>query len=1223
MANRIYIAVGLLAILLLTAAFVVPWFIDWNSFKPRMEQMAAEALGVEVEIAGDMDFVLLPQPQMHFENVRIGPPSDPVGSVVLAEADFSLMDFLRDRFTVTELRLSEPRLNLVVDEDGALQAPLTLAQTSTVSNVSIANARFSDGIIAISDRRSGESWATQNFTGAMQMAGLRGPFNLQGQVRYEDADYAIGFSTTAMNAQGDMQVSAQLRPLERAFTSAVDGLLRTGSSPSFTGQFTYRQFATGNGDDVVGDLLVQSPVIANAERVELTEFVVLPDDNQPTTRLTGSVAISLGETMAFDAAVSGGIVTLLPRDVSEDEARPYEIVRFLREMPQPLIPPLPGRLAMTVNELGIRGVGIREVRLDAETDGEVWAVEEFSGRLTGNTEVKLTGTLGRAAGWAAFEGTLAMASPRLDALALLWKRPMDGNPLFGMSGSLNGQLQLVNDRLRLSNGVFALEDTSHELALEMRFGDTPSLDLDLALTELDREQSAALAALPPEIDPSGLFGRSFPQGRLGLSVGRATIGGHLAQDVALDARWGAAGIAVEPLSVGDYGGIGFEGNAQIGGTLAAPRLSGSGQMSIASQARALDLVLPPAAEQHPLRTVVLESLPAQLNVVLGAPSQDGFQTATLEGQAGSAEVSIGLEMGPSGLFGLGREQVGLTVEASVDDGAALLDQLGAPPIIAGTDGAIASARLFGNPQGVLEAELSIEGGGERLSYAGDLIVSDPRSIRGNGLVDFLLADGVAIADLIGAEGVWFPPVEGEADIGIIGGESVQLSNLTAFVGDRSVTGELLYAAQREAALVTGALSFDALDVETLAAMLAGPAALIQGASGLWPDGPIDLGPTPRQTRGRIALTAPVLMAGEQRLVEALALDYAWGNEDAGLRGLFGEMGGGTIQLDATLCCASTIASKSLTGRFTLNGVDVDAILPDASAEGLAGVLTLGAQIQASGESYRDLAASLNGDGSFSIQDLVIAGLSPSAFDAAADVDDLVGIAPDDFETLVATALASGPFASNEAGSLISIIGGVARVTNVAIDGNGARLVGGGAIDLETAGLDGRWTLALTRMLAGNGLITETTGRIGLGLSGTLFAPELNLDLGPMVDSIQMRAFEIELDELEALRAEQEARTQAAAEEQARLMEEQARREAERLLLEQQQEDQTEDTQQLLDDIGALLNELEAGDETEPAPQSQAPATPSFTTLPPGALRLDLLGNPLSQSPVEGENTDGR
>src|SRR5690606_13779339 len=113
----------------------------------------------------------------------------------------------------------------------------------------------------------------------------------------------------------------------------------------------------------------------------------------------------------------------------------------------------------------------------------------------------------------------------------------------------------------------------------------------------------------------------------------------------------------------------------------------------------------------------------------------------------------------------------------------------------------------------------------------------------------------------------------------VGPESVRLSNISAFSGERSVGGEVTFSAQRDSALVSGSLAFDALDVETLATMLAGPVGVLNLSPGLWPDGPIDLGSTPRSTRGRIAVTAPVLMAGDQRLVEALAFDYAWGEED--------------------------------------------------------------------------------------------------------------------------------------------------------------------------------------------------------------------------------------------------------------------------------------------------------------------------------------------------------
>ncbi|WMT89905.1 AsmA family protein [Pelagibacterium sp. H642] len=1207
MANRIYIAIGLIAILILGAAFIVPLFIDWNAYKPRMEQMAAEALGVEVEIAGDMEFTLLPQPRLRFENARMGPADAPVGAASSVEADFSLMDFLRDRFTVTQLRLTEPELNLVIDENGELQTPIVLAENPSVSNVSIAHARFDEGTLRLTDMRSGQSWQAQGFAGDMQMTAIRGPFTLQGQATHEGTPYALRVGTSAINAAGELQLNAFVRPLDGRFSVSLEGLLATGGMPELTGALTYRQAAQAEGDAVVGALVLQSPITADSNAVRLDEFTLLPDENQTATRLTGEATVTLGAESSFDATVSGGVVTLQTNAVTEEGAQPFEIVQLLRGMPEPVIPPLPGRIAMSINELVVRGVSVRDVRLDAESDGELWAVEEFSGRLAGDTTLKLTGSLGRAAGWPAFEGTLAMASSRLDALSLLWVRPSDGNPLFGVSGSLNGQVQLVNDRLRLENGILVIEDTAHTVSTSMRFGESPSLAVTADLSTLNTRQSAALLALLPPIEPTGTFGLSFPDGRLDVELEAAQLAGQAVQGLSLRSAWSDQGVTIESLDVESFGGVGFAGAGSLSGSLAAPVIVANGELEIAAGARVLDRVLGTEAG-NPLRQAVLGSLPARLDLDLQPPGSDGLQSMTLDGTAGAAEISIGLDM-TGGITGLGRENLGITIDAAADSGAAMLAQIGLAPLIAGTDGAIASARFEGNPRGNMDAELSLEGGGERIDFSGTLVLSDLASIRGEGQTSFLFADGVALAELAGAAGVWLPGLEGQADIGFVGPESVRLSNISAFSGERSVGGEVTFSAQRDSALVNGSLAFDALDMETLATMLAGPAGVLNLSPGLWPDGPIDLGGTPRSTRGRIAVTAPVLMVDDQRLVEALAFDYAWGEEDVGLRGLFGEFGGGTVQLDATACCASAIADKSLAGRLTLNGVALDAILPQSPSDALGGTLTLGTQFQGSGDSYRAFAGSLNGEGSFSVNDVRIERLSPTAFDAAADVDNLVEIAPEALETLVATALDSGPFIADEAGGLVSLIGGSAQISNIAIEGDGARLVGGGSLALDTAELDASWTLALTRALAGNGLITETTGRIGLEVDGTLLAPERALDLGPMVDAIQVRALETELDELEALRAEQEARQQEAAEEQARLMEEEARRQAEILLQREQEEAERleqEAQQQELDAIEQQLNGPAAGEVNEDQDASPPVSSPPPTfTLPEPPFTFDM------------------
>lgn len=1224
MANRIYIAIGSLAILILAAAFIVPAFVPWNEYKGRLEQMAADALGTEVSIAGDMDFVLLPQPRLRLRDVQLGSADQPLGAARLIEADFSLMDFLRDRFHVTELKLIEPQLNLVIDAEGAIETPITLAQTATVSNVTVENARITEGTVRLTDMRSGRSWQADAFEAQLGVSGLRGPFVMRAEADYEGARYNVQIGTSMMNMAGAMQVTASVSPLARGFSVSADGVLETGAVPDFSGQLRYRQAAPGNGDGVVGAAVLQSPVTADPSQVVLEEFVFLPDENQAATRLTGTASVALGAAPRFVAEISGGVVTLLPQVVEDDASgQPFELVRLLRAMPQPLLPPLPGQVSIEVGELGLRGTGVRDLRFYASSDGEVWNVEELSGRLAGDTTVKLTGQLGRAAGWPAFEGTLAMASQRLDSLSLMWRRSGGADALFGMQGSLNARFRLANDGMWLEDGLVALDDTTHEIDAQLRFGDTPRLEVNADLSALTARQSAALMALLPPIDPAGAFGASFPEGRLNLRAEAGTLAGQRFNDLAISSRWDRDGLTVEGLQVADFGGLAFEGSGHASGTLAAPGLSGSGHLGLVRGAPVLDVVLGEATEGHPLRAAALASLPAELDVVLGQPGADGGQTLELSGMAGAVELDVSGDFA-QGITAYDSGRVRLALDASADSGTELLEQLGLAPVIAGVDGALLSVHATGDLGARLETEITLEGGGERIDYAGSLNVADLQSIRGQGQVGFLFEDTSALMDLAGADGIWFPGVSGNAQIGFVGGDSVTLNGIDAQAGERVLSGDLTYSAQANSALLSGSVRFDALDVETLAAMLGGPAALLTAMPGPWPDGPIAIGQAPRSARGRVAVSAPVLYRGDDVLIEALAFDYSWEKENVRLRGLLGEFGGGTVQLDAQVCCASQLPDKSVSGRFTLNGVTLDALLPETPARILDGVLTAGGTFQGSGDSYRAFMDTLNGEGSFSVADLVVDRLSPSVFARAAGLDNLVEIAPEALEEIVVQALDSGGFAADEAGGLFTLVGGVARVSNVAVDGEDARLLGVGALDLEALTLDADVTLAATETLGGNGLITETTGRIGVLLDGPLAAPERTLDLTQMVDAIQMRALETELAELEALRARQEARQQAQAEELARLMEGEARRQAEDLVRQQQDDAQLAAEQR--DALDAIASEINGDGQPPPdvpgqtgdrigSPQEAIDAAPAVRGgAGPGDLDLSGAGDGTSQSP---------
>src|SRR5690606_1267593 len=126
--NRLYIVIGVVAILAIAAAFIVPNFIPWVEYRDRMEAMAGEALGAPVTIAGEIRFSLLPQPKLEFSEVSVGPAGAPSMTVRRVEADFSLVDFIRDRYSVTRLLLDQPEIILGVKADGTIDAGFSLAE---------------------------------------------------------------------------------------------------------------------------------------------------------------------------------------------------------------------------------------------------------------------------------------------------------------------------------------------------------------------------------------------------------------------------------------------------------------------------------------------------------------------------------------------------------------------------------------------------------------------------------------------------------------------------------------------------------------------------------------------------------------------------------------------------------------------------------------------------------------------------------------------------------------------------------------------------------------------------------------------------------------------------------------------------------------------------------------------------------------------------------------
>ncbi|MEO8685589.1 MAG: AsmA family protein, partial [Devosia sp.] len=479
MLNRIYIIIGVLAILVLGGAFIVPRFVQWGDYRERMEALASGVLGADVVIRGSIDFSLLPQPRLSFSDVLVGPPEQPAATIGAVEADFSLLEFLRDDYQVTRLVLREPVFDVAVDESGLFGSGISFG-TSSDSRISLQQASIVDGSIRLADVRAGETFIASDVDGELGLASFAGPYQFQGSATVGDGRYGVRVNSAAVDADGYSRVTASVTAVDGALSLSAEGQLNPGMAPKFDGKISLRQKppAAEAADEIRGDLVLEAQVTASTDRVVLSSYVLQPDENRAGTRLTGAASIQLGARRNFDAVISGGVFSLPPRDANEDTTTlPYELVRMLGEFPAPLVPPMPGRVGVDLAEIGLRGFGLRNVRMDASTDGKTWQIEQFTGELPGEAEVKASGQLQAQNGRPAFSGQASVTTQRLDALARLWRKPDESNVLLNVAGSVEAQVMLAGDALGLSQGVLTLNGQAHAVELRIGYGAEKRLDV--------------------------------------------------------------------------------------------------------------------------------------------------------------------------------------------------------------------------------------------------------------------------------------------------------------------------------------------------------------------------------------------------------------------------------------------------------------------------------------------------------------------------------------------------------------------------------------------------------------------------------------------------------------------------------------------------------------------------------------------------------------------------
>jgi len=1211
--NRIYIVVGLLAIVVLAAAFVAPRFIQWGDYRDRMEELSSSVLGADVTILGDIEFTLLPQPRLRFSDVVVGNLEEPTVTVEAVDAEFALMEFLRDQYSLTQLVLTGPVLDLTIDESGLLTSGITVSEGGSAGNVSLEQARVIDGRVRLADYRAEQNFIIDDLDGDVRLTAFTGPLQFQGSGTYGEQRYNVRFNTSAMDSQGNNRLSAYIEG--GGASLSTEGLFTAGLAPRFDGKVTYRRepAEAAEAADIQGDMVFESPVQANTDRIVLSGYTLLPDENNPGTRLTGAASVQLGARASFDAVVSGGVFALAPRDATEDQSgEPYEVVRLLRELPAPLLPPLPGRIGVDLAEMNLRAFSFRDVRLDAQTDGKTWSVEQFLATLPGNTRVRAEGELSIQDQHPGFTGEVSIAAQRLDALAQLWRRAGEDNPLFNLPAAYRSQIILGADALAFTNGVFTLNGQMHRADLRVGYGEEPRLDVTAQFGTLSANDTVVLAALMPDISTDARFGVSFPQGSFSLRAVEANVLGMQGQELVAQGDWSENGLFFERLAAADYGGAGFDAALNLRGTLAQPVAWGSGTVDVQDAgAPALAAAFDWLRMPQQWRQVLSPSVPASLSFTVDEPDAAGGQALSVDGTAGAASVDLAAQL-DGGLAESLTSPVSARFFLESENADALSQQLGFgdQPIFAGTDGLFVAANISGTPASSLDAQVNLSSGDETIGFNGSIATASGE-MSGSGTLQLNLADAGGLGAAFGGRPLSLPRVEARADIRFEGARELALTSIEGNSGDAGFTGELSATRTGATTQVAGQIALDRANIVGLGTAIFGRAGLIEAGDGAWPIGPVVLEQTAGQTLGSVAVTTPIVLLSGQPWLENASFELAWDSSRLRLAGISGTLGTGNLTADLTVCCSGPLTEKTVSGRATLENVALERVLPPAVTANIGGTVSGGLQFEGTGGDLETIVGRLAGEGSFSVSDLTVADMAPDVYDAVSELDNLLEIEDDALETIIASNLEQGAFQAPEASGAFTIAGGIARLANLSFEGAEARLTGAVNVALDTLGLEGEFTLTPTGVDDPEGIISQNTAQIVSLISGTLLEPVRTLDLSTMVAAIQVRANELEIERLEALRLADEARQRAAAEERNRLIEEQLRQRAQ-----EEAERAAEEAARRAAEEEALQQQADELDTPPPADETQPQFQPDLgDPLVPGPLDIPRTGVNQSGAPA--------
>jgi hypothetical protein len=771
---------GIVLIVVLTAALAAPFLIDFDAFRSRIAEEISVASGAQATLNGPISLRLLPVPRFSAQDFQL---SGDFGSIHAQKAFFelSLPGLIGGRLQFSRARLDDCEILI---ETQMLRAHESLPSTQW-DNLLLHRAK-------LTFLRGGEpALRLENLELAAQAPSPDGPFQGRGSLSLAGEKVAFSFASDLM-AKGLLPLKASLIRPGEAGQLDLDGILNLAAAPLFEGQ------AKAEGKAEAGPWQAKAAFSASFERAEARGFAATLGEGARANKITGGGRYEAGlRKISFDLAsaqldASWAELFSAPLRAATSSAAPLD-------------------LHFAVGALNWRGADWTEVDFSLGNAGPIKGRAQGPGGSKLDFSATPDGVGWRGNGRFKSEDfpAFAAAVPQVAALAGTNFRSVEIGGDFTVSPEewrLTGG-QLVLDRAHLAGNLrFSPDKPGRRALLAARLA-APALDIDAA-PDLG---SALLGGV--DLDLS-LEAQTVKLARDGRNMGQSgRIQMHFLRD--------GAAARLEKLDLQDIGGANLQvsgawrdnsGGLDFSGVGGEARLKAA---DFSELARVLARLFPGAATKFLAGRAKLLS-PAELFARGG-----GDRSFEVKGTLGGTRIAAALAPRAS-------EKFAASFDLASPDGGILLNQLGAsllpaPKLGSARFSAHAQSRLAPSEKLDVVASADLAGlHGDFHGFAKDLL----RSLAIEG--DLTIAGDAAKLMGVFSSPPQLPVPARFSALFQAGEGAAALRNLAGSWGEEQIAGNLSLGALG----ISGDLSCNRLSVPALATLLLGPPAPAK-AGALW------------------------------------------------------------------------------------------------------------------------------------------------------------------------------------------------------------------------------------------------------------------------------------------------------------------------------------------------------------------------------------------------------